>query len=223
MQPDLTLMSHHLCPYVQRAVISLTEKKAKFDRTYIDLANKPDWFLEISPLGKTPTLKVGDKAIFESSAILEYLEDTISPSLHPEDPITKAGNRSWIEFGSSVLNDIGGLYNAPDEKNFQAKIKILSDKFQQIEDKLEDGPYFNGNDFSLVDAVFGPVFRYFDVFDRINCFGIFKDKPKVQKWRRALQERPSIQSAVTENYEDLLWQFLLNRKSWISQLMTRDD
>ena len=50
----LTLVSHHLCPYVQRASIALDEKGVRFERTYIDLKSKPDWFLKISPLGKVP-------------------------------------------------------------------------------------------------------------------------------------------------------------------------
>ena len=60
----LTLISHRLCPYVQRAVIALTEKSTPFERVDVDLANKPDWFKAISPLGKTPVLKVRDRAIF---------------------------------------------------------------------------------------------------------------------------------------------------------------
>ena len=58
MTPKLTLISHKLCPYVQRAVIALTEKGVPFERIDIDLANKPDWFLKISPLGKVPVLRV---------------------------------------------------------------------------------------------------------------------------------------------------------------------
>ena len=58
MAPKLTLISHKLCPYVQRAVIALTEKGVPFERIDIDLANKPDWFLKISPLGKVPVLLV---------------------------------------------------------------------------------------------------------------------------------------------------------------------
>jgi len=54
------LISHKLCPYVQRAVIALTEKGVAFERIDVDLANKPDWFLRLSPLGKTPVLQVGD-------------------------------------------------------------------------------------------------------------------------------------------------------------------
>ena len=76
MTAKLRLISHKLCPYVQRAVIALTEKGVPFERIDIDLANKPGWFLAISPLGKTPVLQVGDSAIFESAVILEYLEET---------------------------------------------------------------------------------------------------------------------------------------------------
>ncbi len=104
----LTLVSHKLCPYVQRAVISLTEKSVPFERIDVDLSNKPEWFKAASPLGKTPVLLVGDTAIFESAVILEYLEDTQSPALHPADPVIRAEHRAWIEFGSAILNDIAG-------------------------------------------------------------------------------------------------------------------
>src|SRR6266478_9574691 len=90
MTPKLTLISHKLCPYVQRAVIALTEKGVPFERIDIDLANKPDWFLAISPLGKTPVLQVGDTAIFESAVILEYLEETEPKPLHPADALARA-------------------------------------------------------------------------------------------------------------------------------------
>jgi glutathione S-transferase len=215
----LTLVSHHLCPYVQRAVISLAEKAVPFERVYVNLANKPDWFLAISPLGKTPVLKVGDRAIFESAVILEYLEETQPKPLHPADPLTRAEHRAWTEFGSSVLNDIWGFYTAPDAASFEAKATMLSAKFNQLERRLGDGPFFDGDRFSLVDAVFGPVFRYFDVFDRIGDFNVLANKPTVGKWRAALASRPSIMTAVADDYEARLWGFLEARKSHLSSLM----
>jgi glutathione S-transferase len=112
MAASLKLISHRPCPYVQRAVIALTEKGVAFERFDIDLASKPDWFLAISPLGKTPVLQVGATAIFESAVILEYLEETEAKPLHPADPLRRAEHRGWIEFGSSVLNDIAGFYAA---------------------------------------------------------------------------------------------------------------
>ena len=78
MTTRLVLISHLLCPYVQRAVIVLEEKNIPYERIDIDLANKPDWFLKVSPLGKTPVLLVGDQPIFESAVICEYL-DEITP------------------------------------------------------------------------------------------------------------------------------------------------
>ncbi|TIT82812.1 MAG: glutathione S-transferase family protein, partial [Mesorhizobium sp.] len=110
-----TLVSHHLCPYVQRAAIALAEKGVPFERVNVDLANKPDWFRAVSPLGKVPLLRVrqgGKKeVIFESAVILEFLEETETTPLHPADPLMRARHRAWIEFGSAILNAIGRFYS----------------------------------------------------------------------------------------------------------------
>src|SRR5258707_4689745 len=121
----LKLISHKLCPYVQRAVIALTEKGVAFERVDIDLANKPDWFLKVSPLGKTPVLLVGEHAIFESAVILEYLEETQPKPLHPADALRRAEHRAFIEYGSAVLNDIARPYSAPDEAAVHAQTAQL--------------------------------------------------------------------------------------------------
>src|SRR5246500_5986621 len=203
MATPLKLISHKLCPYVQRAVIALAEKGVPFERIDIDLANKPDWFLKISPLGKTPVLLVGEHAIFESAVILEYLEETQANPLHPADALMRAEHRAWIEFGSAVLNDIAGFYAAPDEATFKAKAAQLQQKFARLEQHIA-APWFDGEKFSLVDAVFGPVFRYFDVFDEIGDFGILANKPKLGRWRASLAARPSVKSAVSPDYPALL-------------------
>jgi glutathione S-transferase len=219
--PALKLISHKLCPYVQRAVIALTEKGIAFERIDIDLAGKPDWFLKVSPLGKTPVLLVGEHAIFESAVILEYLEETQQKPLHPADPLVRAEHRAWIEFGSAVLGDIAGLYTAPDEAAFKAKASQLAQKFARLEARVAAAPWFDGEKFSLVDSVFGPVFRYFDVFDAIGDFGILADKPKIARWRASLAARPSVRSAVSADYPALLRDFLIRRNSFLSGLIMR--
>ena len=221
MTAKLKLISHKLCPYVQRAVIALTEKGVAFERIDIDLANKPDWFLAISPLGKTPVLRVGDTAIFESAVILEYLEETQPKPLHPAEPVTRAEHRAWIEFGSAVLGDIAGFYAAPDEAAFAAKTAQLEQRFAWLETRIAASPWFDGSEFSLVDVVFGPVFRYFDAFDAIADFGILAGKPKLARWRQALAARPSVRAAVGADYPVLLRDFLNRRHSWLSQLQRR--
>jgi glutathione S-transferase len=219
MAVPLKLISHKLCPYVQRAVIALTEKGVAFERIDIDLANKPDWFLAISPLGKTPVLQVGDSAIFESAVILEYLEETQGKPLHPADPLVRAEHRGWIEFGSTVLNDVAGFYAAKDEASFKARTAQLEQKFARLEARVAASPWFDGENFSLVDAVFGPVFRYFDVFDEIAC--ILSGKPKLARWRKALAARPSVRTAVSADYPALLRDFVERRNSWLSGLQKR--
>jgi glutathione S-transferase len=221
MAAPLKLISHRLCPYVQRAVIALAEKGVPFERIDIDLANKPDWFLKISPLGKTPVLLVGDAAIFESAVILEYLEETQSKPLHPADPLARAEHRGWIEFGSAALNDIAGFYGAKDEATFKTKTAQLEQKFTRLEARVAASPWFDGENFSLVDAAFGPVFRYFDVFDEISDFGILSGKPKLARWRKALSARPSVRSAVSADYPVLLRDFVERRDSWLSGLQKR--
>lgn len=212
------LVSHTLCPYVQRAAIALTEKGVPFERIYVDLSDKPDWFKEISPLGKVPVLKVGEESLFESAAIVEYLEDVYQNPLHPKDPVKRAQHRAYMEMGSNILNGIGGLYNAPDEAAFEAKAKELRQRFERLEADLGDGPFFSGETFTLVDAVFGPIFRYFDVFDQIGDFGVLTGLEKVARWRKALSERQSVRQAVSTEYPALLRAFLQKRNSHIAKL-----
>ena len=222
----LTLVSHHLCPYVQRAAVALAEKEVSFERLYVDLSNKPDWFRALSPLGKVPLLKVetddrNPVILFESAVILEFLEETQAKPLHPVDPLARAHNRAWIEFGSAILNAIWRFYSAVSEQDFDRSVRTLGNMFQQVEDELGDGPWFSGTHFSMVDAVYGAIFRYFDRFDRIGEFGILTGKPKLKAWRDRLAGRPSVQGAVRADYSERLDRFLRTRGSILSEQMKR--
>lgn len=214
--PTLELVSHYLCPYVQRAVITLLEKGIPHQRSYIDLSDKPEWFCQISPLGKVPLLKVGEEVLFESAVICEYLDEVTLGSLHPSDPLIKAKHRAWIEFGSSILNTIAGFYNAATAEAFEQKRLELIDKFAWIERFWQGGSYFEGDRFSLVDAAYGPIVRYFDVFDTIADFEVFADAAQVRSWRQTLRSRPSVQQAVAEDYPQRLLIFLAQRNSYLS-------
>src|ERR1700709_1559207 len=130
MAAGLNRISHKLGPYVQRAVIALTEKGVAFERVDIDLANKPDWFLKISPLGKVPVLTVGtdsgEVTLFESKVICEYIEDTQDGAkLHPQDPLRRAQHRAWMEFGSTILSELWGLETTGDPAIFETKRKAV--------------------------------------------------------------------------------------------------
>jgi glutathione S-transferase len=218
VSPPLTLVSHALCPYVQRAAIVLAEKGVPFARRWVDLADKPPWFRAISPLGRTPVLLAGDAALFESAVICEYLDETHAPRLHPADPLERARHRAWMEFGSAVLGGIAGFYAAGDAQALEARRAELRGRFEQLEVVLDArGPYFAGQAFGLVDAVFAPVFRYFDVFEALGEPPLFAGLPGVQAWRAALAQRASVLGAVPADYPQRLAQFLRARGSELSR------
>ncbi|ABC30527.1 Glutathione S-transferase [Hahella chejuensis KCTC 2396] len=215
----IELVSFKLCPYVQRSVITLLEKGVVFKRTDIDLANKPGWFLALSPTGKVPLLLIDNKdAIFESAVICEYLDEVTEGSLFPADPKLRALHRSWIEFGSQTLAAIGGYYSAKDEESFRHAEAQLRGRFEKLEDVIA-GPYFSGADFMIVDAVYAPVFRYFDVFSTLVESDLFKGLAKVEAWRRRLAARQSVIDAVDVDFAQALIAFVIRKQSYLSHLL----
>ena len=197
MAAALKLISHKLCPYVQRAVIALTEKGVPFERIDIDLANKPDWFLKISPLGKVPVLLVetadGEVALFESNVICEYIEDTQGGAkLHPQDPLQRAQHRAWMEFGSTILSELWGLETTGDPAVFETKRKAVAAKFAQVEKTLGAGPFFAGERFQPggrgVRADL-PLFRRVRSVDRSLGLRRYAEGARVAKGAGAAAER----------------------------------
>jgi glutathione S-transferase len=215
---DLHLISHVLCPYVQRAAIVLAEQDMPFRRTDIDLSAKPDWFLALSPLAKTPVLIVDGEAIFESAVIVEYLDETGSISLHPDTAIDRARHRGWIEVASAILSDIAGLYSAATQGSAHERQSLIRKRFLAVEKALGDGPYFRGAAFCLVDAAFAPVFRYFDAFAAMGMDDALEGLTKVALWRAALAMRPSVKAAVVPDFPARLDRFLMARTGYVGVL-----
>lgn len=222
---ELRLVSHVLCPYVQRAAIVLLEKRVPFTRVDVDLDQRPAWFRQLSPLGRTPLLLVdqvettpGAQPLFESAVICEYLEETTLPPLHPAAPLQRARHRAWMEFGSTLLNDIWAFYTAVDEAAYAAQRDRLAARLATLEAALDaDGPWFAGGSFSLVDAVFAPVFRYFDAFERLAGERFLDGAPRLVRWRAALAGRPSVRQAVSADFNERLDAFLLARASELAR------
>ena len=214
------LITHRLCPYVQRSIILLKEKSIAYQRTDIDLRNPPEWFLAVSPLQKVPLLVINDTDIlFESAVICEYLDEITPRSLHANNVLEKAQHRAWIEFGSQLLDKISKLYSTKDKISFDSHLQEIQTMFQRIEDILGHGTFFSGNDFLLIDAVYGPIFRYFDVIEKHVTLSIFDKMEKIQQWRINLKHRESIKTAVSSDYADELIDFIRERKSYLSNLL----
>jgi glutathione S-transferase len=82
-------------------------------------------------------------------------------------------------------------------------------------------PWFAGDRFGLVDAAFGPVFRYFDVFEWRLGPQLVPRSPKVSAWSKALASRPSVRAAVADDYADRLIDFVVAKNSFLGRLLER--
>jgi len=217
------LIGHPLCPYVQRVVILMIEKQITYSRTDISLSNKPDWLINISPTGKVPVLVVNeDKVLFESNVICEYLDEVSSNSLYPNDPFDKATHRSWISFGTEILDLIAKIiYQDKSIHCVNASMMEITKRFKVIEGILNGSSYFYSSEFHLIDAVYATIFRYFKVLDLLIKSNPLVKLNKVESWSEALQQRVSVQNAVPDNYSQLLVEFIKGRNSYIGQLIAR--
>ena len=187
-------------------MIVLRAKDVRFEVTYIDLREKPDWFLEISPHGKVPVLSVGGKPLFESNAIAEFLDEMVPPRLHPEDPFKRARNRAWTDFVPDFAAALGRVYYAGDDTALAKGIETARAGLAKLEEALagergDDGPYFNGAELCLVDAAYAPFLqRYAFVETRLGC-GLLNEFPLVQAWSDALLANERVVGSVAESFE----------------------
>lgn len=202
----LTLISHPLCPFVQRAAIVLLEKGVAFDRIDVDLSAKPDWFLALSPTGKVPVLKVRqanaqDAILFESVVICEYLNETQGGApMYPHDALRRARQRAWIEFASETFAEAWQFLHARDSATAAAKRAAFRERLGKLESAMDIGPFFAGAAFGMVDAIYAPLFRYFDIIDAAVAQPIFDGLPRISAWRTALAGRRSVRDAVVADY-----------------------
>ncbi|HET9599072.1 MAG TPA: glutathione S-transferase family protein [Anaeromyxobacteraceae bacterium] len=221
MTHRLKLVSFDICPYVERSRIVLLEKGLPHDIAFIDLADKPAWFLEVSPMGRVPVLLVDDRPVIESMVINELLDELHpDPPLFPRDPIARAEGRGWIVFANDVLMPqsyaatlalAGGAAGDARSKPLAA----LRDALGKLERQLSrgGGPFFLGDRFSLVDATYGPFFRRWRLAEswgvpEAQILGAF---PAVSAWSDAMLARPSVAAAAPEDLGGKMRRFYAER------------
>jgi len=217
------LVSFETCPWVQRAAIVLREKDVPFEFRHIEADNRPDWFLAISPHKKVPVLRIDDKvSLFESSAIAEYLDETISPRLHPEDPIARAINRAWTDYVPTFADAVTATGYADSEAAYvkaAEKIPVVFDRLEKALEKQGNGPFFNGSQYSLVDAAYAPFLQRYLFLDRVKRLGHIEKCPRLKAWADVLMKRPSTHSFPAEKFEAMYRANLKRRKMWVSQFI----
>tara|TARA_B100001167_G_scaffold16985_1_gene9061 strand:- start:11 stop:709 length:699 start_codon:yes stop_codon:yes gene_type:complete len=218
------LVSFKVCPFVQRVAITLQYKGIDYDIEYIDLGSPPEWFLAISPLKKVPLLIVDSTVIFESAVINEYIDEAYQPVLHPEDLLLKAINRSWIEFSSNISLYTFELTIKEKKNDFENILEELLKGFDLVEDYLSAKPFFNGEQFSLVDSSYAPIFQRLEFLAQIYKPIISsKRHPKLVKWKDSLLSLNAVKCSTVEEIQNLYYQLLWTRQGYISQFLSERE
>jgi len=195
----IELISTKTCPYVHRSRIALMEKGVDFLFTEVDLRNKPDWFLAVSPYGKVPVLKHDDQVIYESAIINEYLEEVFpDPSLMPADPFNRAVARIWIEYCNSRLMTANRSLlmeqNAKEQKPLAEKLTeyLLFVENEGLAKTSGEGPFWFGPSVSLVDVTYFPLFQRMCATNHYRGFKIPDACTRIHKLIEAMRKRPSV-------------------------------
>lgn len=224
MATRFTLCSFKTCPWVQRAAIVLQAKRAPYDITYIDRDRRPDWFLAVSPHSKVPVLLIdGKEALFESNAIAEYLDETVAPRLHPDDPLLRARNRAWTDYVPTFASAISSTAYSDTDEEFVAHAAKIAGPFGKLEEALgkrgSEGPYFNGPAFSLVDAAYAPFLQRYTFMDRLCRLGIIEKFPRLAAWRDALLANEAVRASTVPNVEAVWLDNLILRNRWLAKFV----
>ncbi len=215
----LELISFKLCPFAQRTIILLNKQKLDFELNYINPMSPPDWFKQISPTGQVPLLKADEKIIFESSVITEFVNDISKTNLHPSDPIQKAENRSWIQFSSTLFDDLFDIVTGNEEKFNQSKIALFT-KLAKIETIKSETKFFNGNDFNIIDAAFAPIFMRLSWINEFTKQSLSLDKlTNLSAWSRELLQLDVVKNSVVEGLDDAYYSNIEAREGYLSTLL----
>lgn len=216
---NLKLLTSAFSPYGQRVETLLLEKNISYSKEFIDLSNKPSWFVETSPLGKIPVLLVDDRPLFESLAILEYLEATYTENiLHPKNQFVLAWHRGWMEFSNTLLSLTFGLVFADNAQTIIDKQQELKNKLALFAKQLKYQPYFNGDFFSILDIAMASAMQSLLFLSEKFNLNLFENLDNLLQYANNVVSRPSFVKSLPENYVQIFENFLQRKNSFLLKL-----
>jgi glutathione S-transferase len=214
MSQKIKLVSSRFSPYVHRVEMVLIEKNIPYEKQEVDLSDRPEWFFKDAPLGKVPLLYVGDKTLFESIVICEYLEEAfLQNPLHPKDSYQKAWHRSWMEFSNGILAGTFGMIFAQNQEHFDIKKAEVVLRLAALEKHLNAAPYFDGEKFSLVDVCMASAFKPLTFIDAKFTLEIFDLYKNVATYVENVVARGSLYKSLPSDYQEFFKSFLERKKS----------
>ena len=197
---NIRLFSARACPFAHRTRLVLSHKRVPFELVEIDLQNKPAWFdTRVSGYGKVPAIEHGDVRIWESAVINEYLDDVFpDPSLLPSEPAQRAVARIWIDHANTRLApSFGKLLRAQSTAEQSAAKVELTDALHHLEQNgfaqySGQGPFFFGNEPSLVDFAFYPWFERWAGLTHYRNFPIPAEHVRLRAWIEASRKLDAV-------------------------------
>lgn len=190
------LYAHPFSNNSMRAQLSLDEKGLAYEYVKVDLFagehRQPD-FLAINPRGQVPTLVDGDATVYESVAIVHYLERRYpEPSLIPADPKAMATCYRLIgEFNQKLdpKNLFGSVkFQRKRRAELGERIDVLLKECRIWEEYVDEGPYFAGRSYSITDIIVLPFLGTI-----IDGLGLpITAYPKLHAWYERCKARPEV-------------------------------
>lgn len=214
LSPEPRLISFTICPFAQRTRVLLNAKNIAHAIEYIDLENKPEWFLDRVPTGKVPALLVGEETLFESAIINEYLDEISPGSLLPDDPLERAKTRAWISLADDLIFRQYHMLLAQDEAGFETDQAGLSAGLEQFADIAAIRA--KAADVTLIDAALVPVFTRLSVLPfvdqqvrrRLNA------TPQIMEWSERLQSAEPVKASIASDFPAAFAAFFQKRNSY---------
>lgn len=213
----LELISFDLCPFVQRSRITLLKKQVDHKVTNINLKNKPQWFLNISPLGKVPCLQVGDDVLFESAVINEYLDETTGGEFLPKDPLKKAQIRAWIEFTGTLTSSLHTMTMSKTKEDFDERKEIFQAQLNQLERNITGDTTFDASGFTLADTCILPIIQRTKFLDDQYKTGLLEDKPKLKSIGLEHLEKSYVLESIPIDFNQRMIAFLSDAEVYLSR------
>jgi glutathione S-transferase len=178
----------------------LHEKQIDFDIYEVDLRNKSEEFLSVSPYGKVPVLVVNGTSLYESNVVNEYLDEVYeAPRLMPEDPEQRALARSWMAFADdyyfpAVFMARMGRQRGFSEERIREAHEKLEDALRRLEHQLEGRRYLVG-EYTLADiAHAGNFHRLRELAERGEV--LFGRCPNVAAWMGRVESQESYKAST---------------------------
>lgn len=212
----MRITSFKICPFVQRVTALLEAKNVPYDIEHISLSDKPQWFLDISPNGQVPVLITDSgKALFESDAIVEYLEEAY-PALQPDISLEeKAANRAWSYLGSKNYLVQCSAQRSPDADTLKERTEKIGKAFDRMEKQLGDNRYFSGDMPRMVDIAWLPLLHRADIIHQWTGYDFVGERPKMKSWQSTLLDSGLARKSVAPDFEEAFAAFYLSNRTFL--------